>query len=192
MKYFKLCVSGAAETGHCAEGALEKAEELGREIVRHNSVLVTGATTGAPFWAAKGAKEEGGISIGISPASSEREHIERYDLPTEYFDMIMYTGFNYSGRNLLLTRSADAVLFVCGRMGTLNEFTIAFEDKKPIGVLEGTGGTADFIRELLPKMHRGQDKIVFDTDPKALVEAVLEMVKKEKMIDLPTDRKATL
>lgn len=190
MKYFKLCVSGAAETGHCAEGALEKAEELGREIVRHNSVLVTGATTGAPFWAAKGAKEEGGISIGISPASSEREHIERYDLPTEYFDMIMYTGFDYSGRNLLLTRSADAVLFVCGRMGTLNEFTIAFEDKKPIGVLEGTGGTADLIRELLPKMHRGQDKIVFDTDPKALVEAVLEMVKKEKMIDLPTDRKA--
>jgi len=192
MKYFKLCVSGAAETGHCAEGALEKAEELGREIVRHNSVLVTGATTGAPFWAAKGAKEEGGISIGISPASSEREHVERYDLPTEYFDMIMYTGFNYSGRNLLLTRSADAVLFVCGRMGTLNEFTIAFEDKKPIGVLEGTGGTSDLIRELLPKMHRGQDKIVFDTDPKALVEAVLEMVKKEKMIDLPTDRKATL
>lgn len=192
MKYFKLCVSGAAETGHCAEGALEKAEELGREIVRHNSVLVTGATTGAPFWAAKGAKEEGGISIGISPASSEREHIEHYKLPTEYFDMIMYTGFNYSGRNLLLTRSADAVLFVCGRMGTLNEFTIAFEDKKPIGVLEGTGGTADLIRELLPKMHRGQDKIVFDTDPKALVEAVLEMVKKEKMIDLPTNKKATL
>lgn len=188
MKYFKICVSGAAETGHCPDGALEKAEELGREIVRHNSILITGATTGTPFWAAKGAKDEGGISIGMSPAASEHEHIKKYKLPTEYLDVIIYTGFNYSGRNLLLTRAADAVIFVCGRMGTLNEFTIAFEDEKPIGILEGTGGTADMIRELVPKMHRGEGKIVYDEDPKRLVEKVLELVKKEKLVELPTKR----
>jgi uncharacterized protein (TIGR00725 family) len=188
MQFYKICVSGAAETGHCMPDALEKAEELGREVVRHNGVLVTGATTGAPFWAAKGAKEEGGMSIGLSPAASEREHIKSYKLPTEYFDVIVYTGFNYSGRNLLLTRAADAVIFVCGRMGTLNEFTIAFEDEKPIGVLEGTGGVADLVRELLPKLHRGTGKVVFDSDPKRLLEKVLELVREEKMIDLPTDR----
>ena len=43
---FKLAVSGAAETGHCAPDALEKTKALGREIVAHNAVLVTGATTG--------------------------------------------------------------------------------------------------------------------------------------------------
>lgn len=187
MKY-KICVSGAAETGHCAPDTMQKTEELGREIVRHNSVLVTGATVGAPYWAAIGAKQEGGISIGLSPAASEREHVEFYKLPIDKFDLIVYTGFNYSGRNLLLTRSADAVIIVCGRAGTLNEFTIAFEDQKPIGILEGTGGTADLIRDLLPKLHKEGGKVVFDTDPKTLVEKVLELVKQEKVVKIPTTR----
>ena len=60
----------------------------------------------------------------------------------DYHDLIIYTGFDYSGRNLLLVRSADAVIEVCGRIGTLNEFTIAFEDQKPVGVLEHCGGTS--------------------------------------------------
>lgn len=188
MKYFKICVSGASETEHCAVDTLQKAEELGREIVRHNAIIMSGATTGTPYWAAKGAKEEGGISIGFSPAANEHEHIKTYKLPTDYFDTIVYTGFSFSGRNLLLTRSADAIIIVCGRMGTLNEFTIAFEDQKPIGILEETGGTADMIRELVPKMHRGEGNIVYDVDPKTLVEKVLERVKQEKMVDLPTHR----
>ena len=87
---------------------MAKAKELGREIIKHNGILVNGATTGFPLWAAMGAKEEGGIVIGVSPASTEKEHIRGYKLPVEYTDMIIYTGFGYSGRNLLLTRSADA------------------------------------------------------------------------------------
>ena len=53
MKY-KICVSGAAETGHCAKDALEKAELLGQEIAKAGMILVTGATTGTPYWSAKG------------------------------------------------------------------------------------------------------------------------------------------
>jgi uncharacterized protein (TIGR00725 family) len=180
MTKHKICVSGAAETNHCGEGALEASKELGREIIRQGAVLVTGATTGIPYWAAIGAKEEGGISIGVSPAISEKEHKNVYHLPTDYFDLIIYTGFNYSGRNLLLTRSSDAVVFACGRMGTLNEFTISFEDEKPIGVLQGTGGTADMIEELVSKMHRGPGKIVYDKTPKTLIEEVIKLIEKEK------------
>ena len=55
LKY-KICVSGAAETGHCAPDALDKAKELGKEIAKHGAVLVNGATTGFPFWSAMGAK----------------------------------------------------------------------------------------------------------------------------------------
>lgn len=178
---YKICVSGAAETSHCGDAALESAKEIGREIIRQGAILVTGATTGIPYWSAIGAKEEGGISIGISPASSEKEHINVYHLPTDCFDTIIYTGFNYSGRNLLLTRASDAVIFCCGRMGTLNEFTIAFEDGKPSGVLQGSGGTADMIEELVSKMHRGPGKIVYDRDPKNLVEKVIELIYKEKI-----------
>lgn len=179
LKY-KICVSGAAETGHCAPDALEKAEQIGRAIAEAGMILVTGATTGIPYWAAKGTKEAGGIVIGLSPAASELSHTKAYKLPTDYHDLIIYTGFDYSGRNLLLTRSSDAVITICGRMGTLNEFTIAFEDKKPIGVLTGTGGTADMIGDIVDKSHRGPGKIVYDSNPKKLLEKLIVLIKKEK------------
>ncbi len=181
---FKIAVSGAAETGHCAPGALEKAKELGREIARHKAVLVNGATTGFPYWAAIGAKEEGGFTIGLSPAATEKEHIEKYDLPVDYMDMIVYTGFDYSGRNLFMTRAADAVVVGCGRIGTLNEFTIAFEDQKPIGVLIETGGTADLIEEIVQKSRRGAGKIIYNSNPKELVEKLIELIRKEKVIEI--------
>jgi uncharacterized protein (TIGR00725 family) len=176
----KLCVSGAAETGHCGSHTLDKAKELGMEIAKHSAVLVTGATTGFPLWSAIGAKEAGGLSIGLSPAATEKEHVEFYELPVDYLDLIVYTGFGYSGRNLLLTRASDAVFFGCGRIGTINEFTIAFEDKKPIGVLEGNWETNEVIKNIIEKGHRPNDKIVYDSDPRALVEKVIELVEKEK------------
>lgn len=177
----KICVSGAAETAHCGPDALEKAKELGREIIRLNAVLVTGATTGFPLWAAMGAKEEGGISIGLSPASSEKEHVKDYNLPLEYMDLIIYTGFGYSGRNLLLTRSADAVIVGCGRMGTLNEFTIAFEDNKPIGILRGEWQTDELVEKIIREANRGPGKVIFDSDPKKLAERLVEIINKEKI-----------
>lgn len=178
LKY-KICISGAAETGHCAPDALPKIEELGRLIAKHNLILVTGATTGAPYWAAKGAKEAGGIVIGISPASSRIHHVNTYRLPLDYHDLIVYTGFGYAGRNLLLTRASDAVITVCGRMGTLNEFTDAFEDQKPQGVLLGSGGTTDMLQDIIGAAKRGPGKIVFDKDPAALLEKVLALVEEE-------------
>lgn len=183
LKY-KLCVSGAAETGHCAPDALDKTKELGRQVIQQGGVLVTGATTGAPFWAAIGAKDVNGFVIGISPATSEIEHVKKYKLPIDYHDIIIYTGFGYAGRNLLLTKSSDAVLITCGRMGTLNEFTIAFEDEKPIGVLTQTGGMADDLEHILKNAHRGMGKVVFDSDPKRLVGKVIELVKKEKVVEM--------
>ncbi len=183
LKY-KICVSGAAATGHCAKKTLELAKELGRQIIKHNGVLVTGATTGIPYWAAIGAKEEKGMVIGLSPAASEKSHLRKYRLPTDFHDLIIYTGFEYAGRNLLLTRSSDAVVIVCGRIGTLNEFTIAFEDKKPIGILTGSGGTADMIKEIIADAHRGPGKIVYDADPKTLIEKLIKLVNKEKEIKI--------
>lgn len=181
---YKICVSGAAETGHCGPNAFAKAEELGKQIVKSNAVLVTGATTGFPYWAAKGAKSEGGIVLGISPAVAEKDHIENFKLPTDYHDLIIYTGFNFSGRNLLLIRSSDAVIFGCGRMGTLNEFTIAFEDKKPIGILEGDWETDELLKAIITKSHRAEemkDKIFFASDPKLLLEKLIEAIQKTKV-----------
>ncbi len=178
---YKICVSGAAETGHCGETAFSIGEELGREIIRHGCVFVDGATTGFPYWAAKGAKEEGGIVVGVSPASTKTQHIKEYHLPIDHHDMIMYTGHGYSGRNLLLTRMADAVVFGCGRMGTLNEFTITFEDKKPIGILQGEWDTDELMKEIVERSHRSEEmkgRIVMSADPKELITKLVAVIKR--------------
>ena len=177
MKYI-IAVSGAAVLSPCSENIKEAAREMGREIVNQGCVLITGATTGVPYYAAQGANKVGGISIGFSPAASELEHRKVYKLPLDEFDVMVYTGFDYSGRNLLMTRAADAVIVACGRMGTLNEFTIAYEDKKPIGVLSGSGGTADLIKDLTKRPHKKRGQIIYDTDPKKLVQKLIQHLKK--------------
>lgn len=183
LKY-KICVSGAAVTDVSTPGTVEKAEMIGRLIAERGMILVTGATTGIPYWAAKGAKEAGGMVIGLSPAASRAAHVKSYRLPTEYHDLIIYTGFDYSGRNLLLTRSADAVITISGRVGTLNEFTIAFEDQKPQGILTGTGGMSDMLQEILTRAQRGMGKTVFESDPEKLLDKVVTLIDAENEDDM--------
>lgn len=177
---YKIVVSGAAEVSHCCPKIKELSKEVGREIIRQGCILLTGATTGAPYFAAQGCKKEKGMSIGFSPASSEKEHLKVYHLPVDQFDMIIYTGFDYIGRNLILTKAADGVIIICGRTGTLNEFTVAFESKMPIGVLKGSGGTADLINEVLRRGHRPKKKVIFDENPKKLVQRLISLIEKEK------------
>jgi len=177
---YKICVSGAAALTPCSANAAEMAKEVGREIARQKMVLLTGATTGIPHYAALGCKEENGFSIGFSPAGSEKEHLKTYRLPLDYYDLVIYTGFDYAGRNLILTRSSDGVIIICGRIGTLNEFTSAFEYQKPIGVLEGSGGNADMIRKILAKGHRGKKNVIFDRDPRRLVRRLIRLITKIK------------
>ena len=176
----KIGVSGAAETGACGLDAYEKAKELGRAIARQGGIITTGATTGFPMYAAMGAKDECGFSIGFSPAANEREHVETYKLPLDFMDVVVYTGFGYAGRDLLLVRSSDAIVIGCGRIGTINEFAVAFEDRRPIGILEGTWETDKILKNIIDEAHRPNEKVVFDSDPKALVERLIEMALKQK------------
>ncbi|OJI09585.1 MAG: hypothetical protein COV08_00365 [Candidatus Vogelbacteria bacterium CG10_big_fil_rev_8_21_14_0_10_49_38] len=178
----KICVSGAADTTHCGEGALESAKELGREIVRQGAIIVTGATTGWPLWSAMGAKEAGGVSIGLSPAATEKEHVEKWGLPIDFLDTIIYTGQGFPGRDILLTRTSDAVVLGCGRIGTIHEFTVAFEDKKPIGILEGPWEMDETLKTIIERAKRPNPKIVFDSDPKKLIARVIELAQADKIL----------
>lgn len=176
----KIGVSGATETGSCGIDALDKAKELGRQIVRQGGILLTGATTGFPLWASMGAKEEHGVVIGLSPAANEREHVMTYRMPVEYTDLIIYTGFGEPGRDLLFSRSCDGIIVGCGRVGTVNEFTVAFQEGKPVGVLEGEGSIAPLVKEIIARGEYPTQKIIFDTDPKTLVEKILAIVNQDK------------
>ena len=173
---YSICVSGAA-AGETVTQAAELAEALGRAIGRAGHILTTGATVGLPYYAARGAKAEGGMSIGFSPAVSLREHLRKYRLPHGCFDFINFTGLNYVGRDLYLVQSSDAVITVGGRFGSLHEFTSALEARKPCGVLLGSGGTADLIPGLMEKLEPPEgDLVVYDTDPDQLVQKVIKIL----------------
>ena len=176
----KIGVSGSADTSRYGLEALEKGKEIGREIARQGGITVTGATTGFPLFAAMGAKDECGFSIGLSPASTEREHVETYGLPLDYMDVIIYTGFGYAGRDLLFVRASDAMIIGPGRIGTYNEFSVSFEDHRPTGILEGDWQTDDIIHQIVDASHRNNPNIIFDTDPKAMVERLIELVMKQR------------
>jgi hypothetical protein len=181
MKQFKICVSGGSE-GKNAQKAYDLARKVGETIAKRGHVLITGATNGIPFEAAKAAKKTGGSNIGFSPAGTEIEHAKKYRLPMDpkIFDHIIFTEAGYAGRNLLMVRSADATIMIDGRMGTLNEFTDAYEEDEIVGVLEGSGGTADLVRAIMEAAGKGLRKVLFDTDPVRLVDRVIERIKKEK------------
>lgn len=175
MKY-QICVSGAA-SGDTVKKAHQLAYDLGKAIAKHGATLTTGATVGLPHYAAMGAfsvKDRHGVSVGFSPASSFREHVTVYRLPTVEFDYINFTGMAYVGRDVHLVRSSDAIITVGGRMGSLHELSTALESRKVCAVLLGSGGLADYVPELLQKIEApGADNVIFDTDPERLVLKVI-------------------
>lgn len=179
MKY-KIVVSGAAAVSHCCKEIVKISKEVGKEVARQKCILITGATTGVPYFTALGCKEANGFNVGFSPAVSEAAHLKTYKLPLDPFDVMIYTGADYVGRNVIMTKSADGVIIICGRIGTLHEFATAFEIQKPIAVLEETGGTADKIRKIATGPYRGVKKIIYEQDPKKLVQKLIELIKKEK------------
>jgi uncharacterized protein (TIGR00725 family) len=158
-----------------SDGLRMKAEALGREIAARDCLLLTGATTGLTYIVGKSAREKGALHIGISPASNEREHAQKYNLPLDSTDAIIYTGFGLKGRNVVLVRSCDIVLFISGSMGSLNEFTIAHDEGRVIGCLTGTGGVADEAERLLKVLPKKAEACVLHgDDPLRLLTACLE------------------
>lgn len=152
------------------------ARELGRVIASKNLILFSGACPGLPLEAALGAKENNGTTVGVSPAIDLKEHTDDYNYPTDIFDSLIFTGSGYKGRNVTLVRSCDAVISVQGMIGTLNELTIAYDEKKIIGLLSGTGGASDLFLGILNNMDKSTENVIYSKDPLVLVEKILEIL----------------
>ncbi len=182
---YSICVSGAA-SGDSVEHSKGLAARLGAAIARRGHVTTTGATVGLPFYAAKAAKEAGGMSIGFSPASSVRAHLRKYRLPVDYFDFINYTGMDYVGRDTYLVQSSDAVITVGGRFGSLHEFVTALESHKPCGILINSTGAADIIPELMKVLDPpDQHLVIYDENPENLINRMVNILD-EKYADVRT------
>src|SRR5881227_260343 len=172
--------SAAPESTRLETGSIlvEKAERLARVIAEKDVVLFTGATTGIVYVVGKTAHDAGCFHIGISPGSNEREHVELYKLPLDACDTLVYTGFGLKGRNVVLVRSCEIVLFMAGAMGSLNEFTIAHDEGKVIGCLTGTGGVADEVDYLIKKFSKESGaRVLQNNDPMKLLDACFSTLK---------------
>jgi uncharacterized protein (TIGR00725 family) len=119
--------------------ALAAAEEVGRLLAERGAVVVSGGLSGVMEAVSRGAKAANGLVIGVLPGFDKRD-------ANSYVDIALTTGMGWM-RNTLTVRVADAVIMISGGIGTLNELTVAYEDK-PTVILEGTGGWSDRIREI--------------------------------------------
>jgi uncharacterized protein (TIGR00725 family) len=170
----RLGVMGAA-SGDFAPAVIAAAFELGAAAARRGMVLITGAAPGLPLESARGAQSEGGLSVGISPALSLDEHVNYYHSPVDDFDVMIYTGSGLMGREIVNIRSSDMVAIINGHSGTLGEFSIAYDEAKLIGVLEGSGGIADMIPELVEAIDKDTGAIIiYDPDPGVLVDRLID------------------
>ncbi len=172
----RLCVGvmGSA-AGEVPPEARERAYALGQAIARRGYVLVTGACPGLPYECARGARNFGGLSVGISPALSLDEHLHKYHSPADAYDVIVYTGSGLMGREVTNIRSSDLVIILGGRSGTLGEFAIAYDEGRLIGVLEGTGGIADHLRGIVAALDKETGaRVLYDSDPVRLLERLAE------------------
>jgi uncharacterized protein (TIGR00725 family) len=166
---------GSASTSMSAEDLQrvdDLARRLGQKLAAASCVLITGELDGIPGRVVAAHNQHGGLSVGISPAPSAVEHAALYGTPPCPSTVVIYSGFGFKGRNVIAVRSADIVLLFSGGIGTLNEFTIAYDEGKVIGLLQGTGGAADLAQTLLATLPvRSTGAVVIaDPDPERLVD----------------------
>ncbi len=110
--------------GTCSDKIYSIAEEVGKLIAQRGAVLITGGLGGVMEAASKGANEAGGTTIGILPGFSN-------DDANPYVTIPVTTGLSHA-RNIIVVRSADAVIAVAGEYGTLSEIAIALKLGKPV------------------------------------------------------------
>jgi len=122
----KICISVIGNgCGDALSPQIAKiANEVGKEIATRGAVLICGGLGGVMTEAAKGAKENGGLTIGILPGEDPGS-------ANPFIDITLPTGLGFA-RNILVAYSGDAIIAVSGRLGTLSEISYALLKKKPV------------------------------------------------------------
>lgn len=185
MKY-KIGIFGSAVD---EKKALKKAEELGRELNKHNIIVITGAADGIPYKVASTAFKLGSEVWGFTSTITLQEMkkiAENQDL--NIYKKLFYVPQDYTFkkdiqvcrkyRNVTSTATCDAGIIISGRWGTMNEFTNLYDMGKIIGVLTGTGGTADELQRLMKKISKkSKALVIFDSSPKSLINKIINSLK---------------
>lgn len=172
-KQYKIAVFGAAKE-ELSKDVYKIAEEVGAEIAKRGHTLVTGAATGVSRFAAKGARQEKGCVIGISPTSDDSEK-DKYNVFFENIDVIIHTGAGYKGRNVIGVRTCDAMIIVNGNFGTLSEVANGEGEQKPIIGIKNSGGCANMLDDIFKKLNAEYQYFAMAENAKEAVDLIEEM-----------------
>jgi len=184
----KIGVMGSASGQQIEDPvARDKAKKLGKEIARRGHIFINGACPGLPHDAMIAAKDGGGLTIGVSPAFSEYEHVNEYLSPAGH-DIIIFTGMGFMERDIINIRSSDAIVIIGGGIGTLNELTIAYDEGRAIGIITNSGGISDSVPHIVEELCKRKipPNMVFDSDPARLLDK-LEVVLREYPLPIHED-----
>ena len=157
--------------GHNTNGCTPKHEkiayDIGTEIAKSDSVLITGGLGGVMTAASKGAKDSHGLTIGIIPQDDAT-------MANEFCDIVIPSGMGLT-RDFLNALSADGVIIVGGGSGTLSEVCAAYMYKKPLVAVRDLGGAVEpYIDGFLD--HRENIKILGADTPQDAVKKILELI----------------
>ncbi|MFQ5497050.1 MAG: TIGR00725 family protein [Nitrosopumilus sp.] len=157
--------------GHNTKGCTSKHEavayDVGTEIAKSDSVLITGGLGGVMTAAAHGAKDAHGLTVGIIPQNDASE-------ANEFCDIVVPTGMGLA-RDFLNALTADGIIIVGGGSGTLSETTAGYMYKKPIVAIRNLDSSVDpFIDGFID--HRENVKIIGVDTAQEAVKKILELI----------------
>ncbi|HEY7507608.1 MAG TPA: TIGR00725 family protein [Nitrososphaera sp.] len=164
MRRVQIAVIGYNKD-RCTDAARKAAYEAGAEIARAGAVLICGGLGGVMEKACRGAKDNGGLTIGIIP-QDDPSHANRH------CDVVISTGIGYA-RDFIVAGSADGLIAIGGGVGTLTELSVAYVMKKPMVAIKGTGGTADRYGGVYLD-ERKRAKILVVKDAKTAVKTIFK------------------
>ena len=165
-KKIQILIVGHNENGFTPIAA-KLAYETGMEVAKSGAVLITGGLEGVMKAACHGAKDAGGLTVGIIPQNDS-------SFANEYCDIVIPSGMGLA-RDFLNALSADGVIMIGGGSGTLSETCAAYMYKKPIVALKNSGGMAEkYADQYLD--HRKNVLIMGVSSPKEAVRVILEKI----------------
>lgn len=166
VKKLQILVIGHNDNG-CTPEHKKLAYEAGFEIAKTGAVLMSGGLGGVMKAAANGARDAGGLTVGIIPQNDP-------SFANEFCDIIIPTGMGLT-RDFLTSLSADGIIIIGGGSGTLSEICAAYMHNRPMVAIRGTGGAAEkFIDEYID--HRKIIKIIGVDSPKKAVEEITRIL----------------
>ncbi|MDD5111241.1 MAG: TIGR00725 family protein [Candidatus Altiarchaeota archaeon] len=142
------------------------AEAIGADIARRGMALLCGGRGGVMEAACRGAKKAGGLTVGILPSLDKSQ-------ANKYVDIIIPTSLGYA-RNSIVVSAPDAIIAICGSAGTLSEIAMALNYKKPVVLVDGTGGMAEEVSKI--RFDAEYAGLVHHAKPSDAVEKAIKLI----------------